>query len=520
MNVHGELRRAQLEQSVGDPADAISARIYADITDPAAVLPKFYNGTSWKTFSYTANSDSHTQNSGKSVTVDWTNGNTQTVDLTDNSVISFSNPVEGETYTLIINQNSTATLGDGNLYNFILNMADLETNGKPYQPECVIPLGKQRVYRFLYQAGITPAVTNVPAQSWTIANFTATAHYGASFSRDGKMWSAGRGTTPYVDHSPVFITSPTQQNPLSYCNLLSTTASAGTINTIAFHPSKPVMFQSGQTSPYIQAFHLNNTAPTTAAANPGTLPAGAGRSVDVHPSGNYVAVAHDTSPFMSVYPFDGNAFGTKLSNPSSLPATGTVSVQFSPSGDYLAISSNFSSPYLAVYAFSDAAGTGTIGAKSAEPSSPPSASVGATYGSKSLSWRPQGDFIAMGLFASPYLYVVQFNRTTGAFGNSLSVAGAGIVATINSTAWTPDGQYLVVAGVNSGGSATLYVIDFSNQTIGASVTFDGGILSGVQINSVSICPNGEYMVISYDASPWSAVLSLPKKARNYLLLDT
>lgn len=515
MNVHGELRRAQLEQSVGDPADAISARIYADITAPAAVLPKFYDGTSWRTLSL-VDISVYEQNSAKAVTVNWSNGNTQSVTLTDNAVISFSNPVEGETYTLIIIQNSTATLGDGNLYNFILNMSDLETNGKPYQPECVIPLGKQRVYKFLYQAGITPAVTNVPAQSWTISGLTAESHYGSSFSRDGKKWAAGRDTTPYVDHSPVSLTSPTQQNPLNYCNLLTTTASPGVVYDVEFHPTKPIMFQASITSPYIKAFFLNDTAPTTAAANPGTLPAGSSYAISSHPTGNYVGVAHATSPYFSVYPFDGATFGTKLSNPGTLPAGTGVAIRFSPTGDYLAVGFQ-ASPYIHVYAFSDAAGTGTIGAKSADPSSLPAGNPNAQ--SNTISWRPQSDFVAMGINSSPYLFVAPFDRASGTFGTPLSVAGAGIVAAIYSTAWTPDGQYLVAVGINSGGSSTAYVIDFSSQTIGASVTFDGSILSGVQMNSVDICPNGEYMAISYQASPWSVVRALPKKVRNYLLLD-
>ena len=522
MNVHGELKRAQLEQSVGNPADAITSRIYSDITDPSAALPKFYDGSNWKTLQFVDSGTAiYSQNSGKAVTVNWANGTTQEVVLTDNAVISFSNPVEEEVYTLIIKQNQTVTLGDGNLYNYTLNMTDLETSSKPYQPEYTIPLGKERVYKFLRRSGVSAAVSNVPAQSWTLLNYTATAHYGSAFSRDGKAWAAARFTTPYVDVALVFENcSPTQQIPLGYINLVAPTAAVGVVTDVLFHPTKNIMVQSNQTSPYIQTFFLNHYSPSPASiTSPGTAPTGAANCAVVHPTGNYVGVGHATSPFMSLYPFDGTAYGTKLTNPGTLPSAQVTSLEFSPQGDYLAAATQ-TTPFIHVYAFSDAAGTGTIGAISANPGALPTggpASVG--VGARGIAWRPQGDWIAMAMTTSPYLYVVPFDRSTGTFGNSISVAGAGLVAQANSVAWTPDGQYLIVGCNASGGSSTLYVIDFSSQTIGASVTFDGGILSGVQINCVSVCPNGEYMIITYNASPWSALLSLPKKARNYLLLD-
>lgn len=522
MNVHGELKRAQLEQSVGDPADAITSRMYSDITDPSAALPKFYNGTAWKTLSYVDTSSTiYSQNSGKSVTVNWSNGNTQVVNLTDNTVISFSNPVEEEIYTLIVRQNSTATLGDGNLYNFTLNMSDLETNGKPYQPECSIPLGKQRVFKFLYRAGITPAVTNVPAQSWSLLNYTATAHFGSAFSRDGKAWASGRGTTPFVDVGLAFgDVSSTQQNPIGYINLVTPTASAGVVTDVVFHPIKNIMVQANQTTPFIQTFFLNHYSPSPAAiANPGTLPTGAANCVIIHPTGNYVGVGHATTPFISVYPFDGTAYGTKLTNPGTLPLAQVTSAAFSHQGDYLAVADATASPgnNLTVYAFTDSAGTGSIGGAVQTSLAGFPAAVG--VGARGVAWRPQGDFIAVALNASPYLAVVVFNRSSGTFGSSLSTSGAGLVAQANSVAWSPCGQYLVVCCNASGGSSTLYVIDFSSQTIGAAVTMDGGIASGVNMNCVSISPTGEYMIISYNASPWSLVLSMPKKTKNYLLLD-
>lgn len=80
---------------------------------------KGYNGSTWKTFAY---SDSITGptlfsgqynsalanagSSGTSKTVDWNSGNVQYVTLTGNVTFTFSNPVSGGRYVLILKQDA------------------------------------------------------------------------------------------------------------------------------------------------------------------------------------------------------------------------------------------------------------------------------------------------------------------------------------------------------------------------------------------------------------------------------
>lgn len=48
-------------------------------------------------------------NSGTALTIDWNNGDTQRVTMTGNCTFTFSNPVAGRTYTLILTQDGTGS---------------------------------------------------------------------------------------------------------------------------------------------------------------------------------------------------------------------------------------------------------------------------------------------------------------------------------------------------------------------------------------------------------------------------
>lgn len=50
--MYGQLLNAQLENSVGNPTlgGTPVGRVYNDISNPAASIPKFYNGSAWSAF--------------------------------------------------------------------------------------------------------------------------------------------------------------------------------------------------------------------------------------------------------------------------------------------------------------------------------------------------------------------------------------------------------------------------------------------------------------------------------------
>ena len=105
MKVLGQLEGAQLEQLAANPSTGVATgRMYMNIASPLAAVPYVYNGSSWEPITLGQSSAVISQNSGKAVTVDWSQGVQQLVILTDNCLISFSNPQSGRRHTLTVRQ--------------------------------------------------------------------------------------------------------------------------------------------------------------------------------------------------------------------------------------------------------------------------------------------------------------------------------------------------------------------------------------------------------------------------------
>lgn len=519
MKVFGMLESAQLEQTSGTPGGSQpTGRIVADVTSPSAAVPYFYNGTAWKQLAFQASTSGIvSQNSGSSCTVDWSTGLVQQVILTDNTVISFSNPQSGQRHKLLITQNSEdpggANSGGGTTFCYQLNMIDQDSVGTPYQPQNVIPFRRTRTHEWEYKLNVKPGYATVPYVTWSFGS--ANASYGGGFSPDGKHYVCGKASSPFTQYHRLSDVSTGTMNPINVINYpVSPTAAAALVLGVKYHPEQGVLVSATNTSPYIQMWVLNQNSPGSAHTNPGTLPTGAAQCVDIHPTGYYAIVGHTTTPFMSCYPIVANTsgFGTKLTNPATLPAAQVNGIAFSKQGDYLcAVSAT--SPYIQVWRFFDFYGTGTISTASANPAVLPTNGVAGATGGRQVAWRPQGDYIAMCMNSAPFIYIVPFNRATGTFGTAVSCAASGILAQARGLDWSPDGQYLIV-GTGTAGQ-TLFVFDFSAFTITGSVAIDAGA-PAVQINDVTVHPSGEYFIANFDASPWSRSYGLPQKQRNYV----
>lgn len=534
MRVDGQLKKAQLELVNGstflpDSDEAIGARLVADVDDPADAKPYFHNGTEWKEIQLKAGSDGViSQNSGKACTVDWSTGLVQRVALTDNALISFSNPQEGQIHRLIIAQNETNVLSNtGTTYVYALNMPDQDCGAFPYQPEVSIPFAQERQIVWMYKAGARAAYATVPTTSWDGGLVGGILHSNCNFSPDGSMLVVTRTTSPYHDYLRI-----STKNNIASCSPLRASlnlpvtpiAAAGAVVSAKYHQTGEYIFTASGTSPYIEGYGLlDRGVPVTAKySNPATLPAGAGLSLDIHPNGQYVGIGHQTTPFMSIYPFNGAGFGTKLTDPATLPPAQASAFGFNPVGGYLAMSTS-SSPYLRTWAFADSAGTGTIGSAAANPSTLPTGGASAT-GYKQLAWRPQGDFIAITIGnLAPYLYVVPFSRSSGTYGTPITIANGLIGQEVRCINWSPDGQYLIV-GTNTAGSASIYLFDFSTiadgttTTLPAAVTWDGAMPT-VAVNDIVVHPSGEYFVAMFNVSPWATIYRFPQKVRNYVRLQ-
>lgn len=506
MKVNGQLEIAQAEQLAADPALAPTGRFYANIANPLSALLKYFDGTTWQTLKTTSTTQVISQNSGKNVTVNWATGLHQKVVLTDHCTISFTNPQEGEIHRLFVVQNNTFGSNVADIKRYNLNMPGQATQRQPYQPIGVLSQGVVTTYEWFYSANIQPGKSSI-GEGYDAAPTTAVA--GMSISPDGKILVSGGTTTPFTSYFGVYDTPAEVQTQLVAKATPTPPAAAAAVKGTVFTPDMRAIFVVSGTTPFIQGWALDRgVASGTAFTNPGTLPTGAGQCIAMHPSGFFVGVGHTTTPFMSIYDLlatgTSYGYGAKATNPVTLPAAQVNALAWCDQGDYIAAASQ-TTPFIQVWSWVN----GIFGTASTNPSTLPAGGPAGQLG-HGIAWRPQGDYIAMAMTASPFLYVVPFDRATGAFGTALTINALASAAT--SVAWTPCGQYLVVTNNASPG---LYVFDFSTGTIGTPMTFSPGSSPGAAVNDVVIHPNGETCYVGLNTAVISQY-NLPKTNKSYV----
>lgn len=506
MKVNGHLEVAQLEQLAADPALLPTGRVWMNIANAARAIPKVFDGTQIQTLQFASTTIVFSQSSGQAVTVDWSRGLVQQVILTNNCLISFTNPQAGQFHRLIVTQATYTSATPKKLYQYKLSMTDQDCQRNAYQPVGLLPANENQLYTWYYSAGIRTTYATIPAAMPTpFANIAALSS-GIDISPDGKNVVFGRAASPFIANQLFFDAG---QRAMLMANNVNGAPGAGAAQFIQvrYSPFQDVLFAVTGTSPFLQSYSVQNSTAQGVSifGNPGTLPTGAGQCLDVHPSGNYVIVGHTTTPFMSAYPYDQAGFGTKITNPVALPAAQVNGVAFAPMGDYLAALGG-TTPFLQTWPFDPSAGT--FGTVIANPATLPLTGCGAVLG-KAVAWRPQGDFIACA--DGTHVYVTGFNRITGAY-TSTQLSDTPSAATVTCLQWTPDGQYLI-AGFTA--SPFLKVYDFSGQTLGTSVAFDVSA-PATQVNDIVVDKSGRFVMLSINASPGIQVFPLPTKTRNYL----
>lgn len=514
MKVNGQLEDAGLEQiAAATTLPASRGRMYMDISSPGAGVERIYDGTNWKQVAWTTDIASTvmiSQNSGKAVTVDWSTGLFQKVILTDNAIISFSNPQANKIHRLTIVQ-VVYNAATPSLFQYRLNVPDQvndknsSVNNAFYNDLGSVANQDGIMFTWYYQVAIGTAYATIPAALAIPATLTATAVTGMALSAWGDILYYGTGATPFgLEHRLYHFG---QKLFISAGGITAAATAAARVVGSTFLQSGGATIVASGTSPFIQAFgHDAINEPIGAAyANPATLPAGAGQCIDSHPNGLYVAIGHTTTPFMSVYPFSSAGFGVKLTNPVTLPAAQVNSVAFSPLGDFLAVASQ-TTPFIQVYAFNPT--TGVIGAIASNPAVLPAGGPPGSIG-HGIAWSAKGDFIAMAMSTTPFLYVIAFDRTTGTFG--ASQVGAGL-ASANAVTFTPDGNYLFV-GQNTTPFLTGY--DWTGSTLSIPLAFDGSA-PAVAVNDLLVHPNNKTLFVGLNVAPFLAAYPLPNKTRNYL----
>ncbi len=443
------------------------------------------------------------QTSAKTHTIDWSAGLTQRLILADDVVISFSNPVEGAVHTLMLTQQ----YGGDRTCTF--NMPDQDSRHEPQQPTTPISSDDTAIYQWQYMSGFKAAQTTGESQTAYIP-FTdpATLITGMDLSPDGKTLSVGQTSSPYCASWDIHYSGRNYKSPFGLKNAVTPAALAAQAVGMSYDPGGKFLITACGTSPYIQGWLLRGGIPTTVMSNPTGLPAGAGKCIGMNPSGNVVGIGHTTTPYMSIYTNPNSPGWGKLANPVTLPVAQVNGLAFSPQGDYLTAVSQ-TTPFIQTWAFS--AGW-VIGSVSSNPGILPAGGPAGGLG-RAVAWRPQGDFIAMAMTTTPYIYVVPFNRTTGAYGTALTVTNvpAGACASI---AWSPCGQFLIVGCV---ASPYLYIYDFTSSLLNTNVTLGGPGLPAT-VNELVVHPNGEIVFVGLDTGGASYLyyFLLPSVEKNYV----
>lgn len=512
MKVIGQLERAGLEQLTSDPTPAWPGRVYMNIAG-AKSFPKIYNGSAWVALLTGSNSAVVSQTATtQSTTVDWSTGVLQQVILNASTNITFVNPQQGQNHQLIVTQGAAAGLTPFYCYTF--NMIDQDSRRLPYQPVGTLQPYESMVYSWIYDAGIKSGYATLPYSGVIPSSTPGTLCTGCDISVDGKAFVVGSSVSPYQYYYNLYDKGARYGMGLK--NLVTPATGVAALVAFKFSPDLDAVYTASGTTPFINGYFLDRyTGVGSAFSNPATLPTGAAQCLAMHPSGAFVGVGHTTTPFMSFYPISGTsdvaspAFGTKITNPVTLPAAQINSMDFCRQGDYLAVASQ-STPFIQVYAFTPSLTAPAIGAIVTAPSVLPAGGPAGQLG-KGIAWRPQGDYIAMAMTTSPYLYVVPFNRTSATFGTPISAPTA--VGVAQCVQWTPDGQYLLVG---CQGAPFLLVYDFSSGVLGVPIVFDNTTLGiASTINDISVTPDGSYAILSMAAGSVQAQ-ALPTKPRNYL----
>lgn len=525
MKIYGQLEYVQFEKiASGSPTPAVPGRFYLDTTTPSDHKPKIYLNGSWETFAMeSATSDVQViTTAAQTQVIDWSVSKTWIVRLASNVVFTFTNPAENELHTLIIQQ---ADIFGPAPYAYCINMHQNVFDGAMVSPRNILPANGIRIYEWMYKTNALTSGTALNRRSVTASGFTAFGAGGGTTpacidvypftSREGvsQVVRAG-GNTASVGTENFFCS--TSNDRMALYGKTNFQFIVSNITATRFSPDGVMMAQAAASSPFLAAAitysqKWGGFSSFSVLTAPAAL-AGAAQAVDWHPNGNFVAAAHTTAPSMSILPITPGAWGLKIADPATLPAGNGLGVAFAPTGDYVAVTSA-SSPFLQVYPFSDLAGAGLIGLKASDPSVLPT--VGPA-GPRVVSWHPTTTWIAMALTASPYIYLVPFDRTTGTFGAPVTPTGTLPAGAGRCVSFSPDGKWLAVGYTSS---MYVYPFDASNGSIGTPLTYQAGETPAQIILDIAWSSDSKWLAATDGvAANFPYVFRMPRQNASYTLV--
>jgi len=210
----------------------------------------------------------------------------------------------------------------------------------------------------------------------------------------------------------------------------------------------------------------------------------------------FAGVAFNLSPFFNVYPItSAGALGVKLTNAATLPTNTCNSIRWSRgNGDYVAVGSG-ASPFVFCYPFSSHLSAGGFGTKFANPATLPTGSVEHT------DWNPGNTTIICGHFTSPF-YSAYAWSAGGGFGTKYSEpASQGGITVGLDVQFSPDGATIAIGGT----AEALFAYPWSDSSGFGTKYADPSSVPGA-VHGLDWAPGGDEVVIGESLTPFIQVI--------------
>lgn len=218
-------------------------------------------------------------------------------------------------------------------------------------------------------------------------------------------------------------------------------------------------------------------------SDPSTLPTDDGYGCAWSPSGEFLCVSHATSPFFSIYQRSGVNF-VKLANPGTLPTGTGEGCAWSPNGEFLAIAST-ATPYIIIYQRNVSTFT-----KLTDPVTLPTGTV------RSCVWSPNGELLVVGHDTSPYISIYQRSGTTFTkLSNPASLPDGGA----GECSFSPSGDMFATSIRTGLGLNCVAIYQVQGNVFTKLV---GAITDIAQANACAFSPDGRYLAVGTDVSPY------------------
>lgn len=202
------------------------------------------------------------------------------------------------------------------------------------------------------------------------------------------------------------------------------------VYSIAISPSGGYVAVETFTTPYLSVYPWTGAFGTRVQPAGDDIQAGAGNGVVFSRDSKWVLAVHTTTPYLSAWRWDGSLGGIR--NPADLATGNGQRIAMSPDGLFVAITQT-GSPYVRAWRFETNRKQQPFRYLLSDPGSLPSAQPNI------IAWDARGGFIFYGLASSPYLEGYAWNR--GGWGRKLT-PGTNPNSEINGLSFPSGNQYL------------------------------------------------------------------------------